>query len=201
VRRAALDGLAAAGPRASPYAGAALDALDPYLGTTEAAAKALVAMGRAVAPGVEQRAAAAPESLRPLFAAAARAVSLGDVAPVRETLARTFTRGPHDTGYVRIETLSAGGGKAYDHGTHRIQVAVQGTVYGPGRERAKRIAGMRTEENTTYNPFFLALQGRAAGSRLRMIMSPEVVLSPFAHMPQPGPSLPPGTAGDCACRR
>jgi hypothetical protein len=196
VRRAALEGLAAAGPRALPYAGAALDALDPFAGTAEAAAKVAVAMGPGALPEVQRRASAAPEALRPLFAAAARAVSLGDAAPVREALAQGFVKGPNDTGYVRIDTLFPGAGKPYDHSVHRIQVDVRGAVYGPGRERGKRIQGVRTEENTTYNPFFLALQGHPAGARLRMIMSPEVALSPFAHAPQPGPRLPPGTASD-----
>jgi hypothetical protein len=153
-------------------------------------------MGRAVVPEVERRVPAAPATLRPVFDAAARAVSLGDVAPVREALGRGFTKGPHDTGYIRIDMLSAGSGMPYDHGVHRIRVDVRGAVYGPGRERGKRIAGVRTAENTTTNPFFLALGGRSAGTRLRMIMSPETALSPFAEAPQPGPSLPPGTAAD-----
>jgi hypothetical protein len=196
VRRAALGGLAAAGPRASPFAGQAIDALDPYLGTAEAAAKALVAMGRGIAPEVERRGVSAAVPLRPLFEATARAVGSGDMAPVQGALARGFKKGPRDTGYVRIESLSRGTGTRYDAAVHRIQVEVSGGVYGPGREGAAPIAGRITADNTGSNVFFSALQGQPMGERLRLLMSPETALSPFTYTQHKGGDLPPGAAGE-----
>jgi hypothetical protein len=196
VRRAALDGLAAAGPRAAAYAVEVVDALDPYLGTAEVAAKALVAIGPGSASELERRAATAPEPLRPLLRATALAVGQGDLAPVRNALARGFKRGPHNEGYVRVDILEKGSGVPYNPAVHRIQVEAWGGVYGPGRERAARIEGVVTAENTTYNPFFLALQGRSRGERFRILMSPETALSPFAHSLKGGGKLPPGAAGE-----
>jgi hypothetical protein len=196
VRRAALDGLAAAGRRAVRFLDPMLSALDPFLGTTEAAARALVASGRGVAFEVELRGTGAPERLRPLYEASARAVLRGDVTPVQEALARGFRKGPHGKGYVEIETLAKGIGTRYDPRVHRIQVEVWGGVYGPGREKAQRIEGLITAENWTYTTFFLALAGRQKGERLRILMSPEVADSPFDHSRYSGGRLPPGAAGE-----
>ena len=82
VRAAAARSLAQLGPAAAPARLKLIAALDPFLGTGEAAAEALFAIGPAAQPDVEARARTAPRPLRPLAEATARAIQAGSLAPV-----------------------------------------------------------------------------------------------------------------------
>ena len=184
VRAAAARSAARRGPAALPLRGLLLDALDPLLGTAEAAAEALVAIGPGVLAELEARAVSAPAHLQPLFAATADAVRRGDAQRVREVLRRAFAHGPFDKGFVKIDVLSAGEGMAYDFHRHRIRVHFEGGVYGPGREQSRRARGTVTVDQPTSS-FHQALQDRRQGDHLRMAMSPEVAQSPFYAVPDP----------------
>jgi hypothetical protein len=178
VRAASARSLARLGPAASPARALLITALDPFLGTGEAAAEALVALGPDGAAEVEARVGAAPPHVRPLMEATVRAVRAGDLAPVRNVLGRAYTRGPNGIGYVRIDVLSEGRGPQYELNDRRIRVHVRGRPYPSSAE--KPVLDDTLTGDGPPNAFYAALAGRRGGDRLRLLMSPEVAQSPYA---------------------
>jgi HEAT repeats len=181
VRAAAARSLAQLGPAAAPARGKLLAALDPFLGTAEAAAEALVAIGPAAQPDVEARARSAPRPLRPLAEATARAIQAGSLAPVREGLRDRYAHGPGGAGYVDVEVLRHGGGQPYARSGSRIKVRFRGGPYTGTGASAPAIDGTLTVDNAP-NAFFSALDGRRPGDRVRLLLSPETIADPYAAM-------------------
>jgi HEAT repeats len=179
VRAAILRSLARLGPAAAPAREKLVAALDPFLGTGEAAAEALVAIGPAALASVEARARTAPRALRPLAEATARAIQAGDMAPVRQALQAAYGHGPGVTGYVDVEVLAAGEGQAYEPNGRRIKARFRGGPYSPSGPVAPLVEGTLTVDNAP-NAFFGALSGRRAGDRVRVLLSPEAIPDPYA---------------------
>jgi hypothetical protein len=194
VRAAAARSLAKLGPAAAPARGKLVAALDPFLGTGEAAAEALVAIGPPAQAGVEARARTAPRALRPLAEATARAIQAGSLAPVRESLRDRYAHGPGGFGYVDVEVLRSGGGQPYARSGYRIKVRFRGGPYSASMPVAPVVDGTLTVDNAP-NAFFSALDGRRAGDRVRVLLSPETIPDPHAAMAVVGnpPRLPVAT--------
>lgn len=194
VRAAAARSLAQLGPAAAPVRRKLIAALDPFLGTGEAAAEALVAIGPAAQPDVEARARSAPRPLRPLAEATARAIQAGSLTPVRQTLKDGYPHGPGGAGYVDVEVLRNGGGRPYARSGSRIKVRFRGGPYAATGAGAPAIDGTLTVDNAP-NAFFSALDGRRAGDRVRLLLSPETIADPHAALAVVGnpPRLPVAT--------
>jgi len=177
VRASAARSLARLGPEATPLIGPLVAALDPFLGTGEAAAEALVAIGPSALPEGERRARSAPPQVRPLAEATVRAVQARDMAPVRDALARRYGHGPGNVGYTYLEMLGEGSGEPYAD-EHRIHVRVHGGPYDPAGQGPRTIND-KLKAVSPPNAFFAALVGRRAGDRLKLILSPETAQSPY----------------------
>jgi hypothetical protein len=178
VRQAAARALAGLGPAAAPAQDRLLAALDPFLGTGAAAAEALVAIGPSALPAVEARLAAAPPHLRPLVAATARALRENNPALVPQALATAYRRGPQRDGYVYVEVLQPGDGRAFESWELRIRVRFSGAPYTASGPGIPRIEDSLVADGGP-NAFFSALQGRRAGDRLRLYLSPELQPDPY----------------------
>jgi hypothetical protein len=196
VRAAAARSLAQLGPAAAPARLKLIAALDPFLGTGEAAAEALFAIGPVAQRDVEARARTAPRPLRPLAEATARAIQAGSLAPVRESLRDRYAHGPSGAGYVDVEVLRSGGGQTYARSGYRIKVRFRGGPYTAAAPAAPAIDGTLTVDNAP-NAFFSALDGRRAGDRVRLLLSPETIADPHAAQAVVGnpPRLPVATGG------
>jgi hypothetical protein len=185
VRAAAARSLARLGPAAAPAREKLVAMLDPFLGTGEAAAAALVAIGAAAGPDVEARLRTAPGSVRPLVEATARAIQAGSMASVRQVLKETY-RERVNGGYVLVEEMGAGKGQAYEGNGRRIKARFRGGPYSPSGPGAPTVEGTLTVDNAP-NAFFGALVGRRAGDRVRVLLSPETIPDPYTAVPKVGP--------------
>ena len=186
-RAASARALARLGSAAAPARRRLIAALDPFLGTGEAAAEALVAMGTMAKADVEASARSAPRHVRPLVDATARAIATGTIAPVREALATAYEHPRGGEGYVDVEVLEAGQGKVYVRNGHRIKARIRGGVYTPGGPPPPSVDYTLTVDDAT-NALFGALAGRRAGDRLRVRLSPETIPDPYASYPTIRPS-------------
>jgi hypothetical protein len=187
VRAAAARALARLGPAAAPAQGRLIAALDPFRGTAEGAAEALVAIGPAVQADVDAAARAAPRHVRPVLEAASRAVATGTMAPVRETLARAYLHPSGDRTYADVEELQAGEGTPYAVHGFRIKARIRGGVYTPGGPPPPAVDYTLTVDDAP-NALFSALAGRRAGDRVRVRLSPETLPDPYWGFPTPRPS-------------
>ena len=178
VRVAAAQALARLGELAQPAGEPLAAALDPYLGTALAAGEALVAIGPGALRAIEVQQARAPGHLRPLLAAAARAVRVGRLEPLRDALAQHAPSGPHGRGFALVSVSRAGGGSLpYDPGRHRIRVSYTVSHY-PGPGRSPQAGGDRVTGEHATNAALLALHGRRAGDRVQVLLSPDIAQSP-----------------------
>jgi hypothetical protein len=194
VRAAATRSIAHLGPAAEPLRGRLIAALDPFLGTGEAAAEALVAMGTIAQADVDAAARSAPRHLRPLIDATARAIRTGTMAPVREALSTAYGH-PGGGGYADVEVLEAGQGKAYGPQGFRIKARIRGGVYTPGGPPPPAVDYTLTVDSAP-NAVFGSLIARREGDRLRLRLSPETIPDPYARFPTPRPpSVPQFPAG------
>jgi hypothetical protein len=185
VRAAVAGALARLGPAAAPVRGRLIAALDPFLGTGEQAAEALVAMGPVVVADVEAAARSAPRHTRPLVEATARAVRAGSMLPVREALSRSYARAG-EKGYADVEVLAPGDGKAYAPPELRIKARIRGGPYTPAGPPPPTVDYTLTATHAP-NALFAALAGRREGDRLRVRLSPETYPDPYAGFPTPRP--------------
>jgi hypothetical protein len=178
VRAAAARSLGKLGPPADRAGDALAAALDPYLGTAETAAEALVAVGPAALPAIEARRPRVPAPLSALAAATARAVREQRISPVRDELARGFQKGPFDKGYVKMDVLRAGAGATpYDPVKHRVTLHYVVQPYGgPGRSPDRTTDAIVSL--SAPNNALMALRGRRAGDVVRLLMSPDIAVSP-----------------------
>jgi len=179
VRAAAARSLAKLGPAAAPARAKLLAALDPFLGTGEAAAEALVAIGPAAQADVEARARTSPRALRPLAEATARAIGVGSMEPVRQALRDAYGHGPGVVGYVDVEVVGTGAGMAYAPSGYRIKARFRGGPYTASGRAPATVEGTLTVDNAP-NAFFTALAGRRAGDHVRLLLSPETIPDPYA---------------------
>jgi hypothetical protein len=184
-RAAAARALARLGPAAAPARARLVAALDPFLGTAEAAAEALVAMGTIAQGDVEAAARSAPRHLRPLLDATARAIQASSMAPVRQALSTAYARA--GDGYADVEVLAAGQGKVYSAQGSRIKARIRGGVYTPGGAPPTTVGYTLTADDAP-NALFSALVGRREGDRLRVRLSPEAIPDPYSRFPTPRPS-------------
>jgi hypothetical protein len=198
-RAAAARALARLGPEAAPARGRLVAALDPFLGTGEAAAEALVAMGAIAQPDVDAAARVAPRHLRPLVEATTRAVGTRAMAPVREALSTAYAHPRGGEGYADVEVLESGQGKAYAPRGFRVKARIRGGVYTPGGPPPPAVDFTLTVDDAP-NALFAALAGRREGDRLRLRLSPETIPDPYASFPTPRPSsvaqFPVGSGAD-----
>ncbi|HET6900407.1 MAG TPA: HEAT repeat domain-containing protein, partial [Vicinamibacteria bacterium] len=178
VRAAAARSLAQLGPAAAGARRPLLAALDPFLGTAEAAAEALVAIGPAALPDAEAHARSAPRPLRPLAEATARAIQGRNMAPVQQVLRDAYGHGPGVVGYSDVEVTRTGGGLAYAPNGHRIKARFRGGPYSPSGTVVPSVEGTLTVDNAP-NSFFAALVGRRAGDRVKVLLSPEMSPDPY----------------------
>jgi hypothetical protein len=185
VRAAAAWSLAKLGPAAAPARGKLVAALDPFLGTGEAAAAALVAIGPAARADVEARAHMVPRALRPLTEATARGIGTGSLEPVRQALGTAYAHAPGAVGYVDVEVVGTGKGMAYEPSGHRIKARFRGGPYSASGPTAPAVEGTLTVDNAP-NAFFSALAGRRAGDRVRVLLSPETNPDPYFAVPVAG---------------
>ncbi len=178
VRLAAAQSLGRLGPSAEGGADALALALDPFLGTGAAAAEALVTIGPAALPAIERRRATAPAHLSALLAATSRAVRERRVTPIRESLTRDFTTGPHGQGFVRVDVQRAGPGQTpFDPAKHRMTLRFTVQRYaGPGRS-PERTSDSVVSHHAGNNAIH-ALLGRRAGDTVRLLLSPDIAQSP-----------------------
>ena len=199
VRAAAARALARLGPAAASARPALVAALDPFLGTGAAAAEALVAIGPIALPDVEARAGSAPQHVRALVDATARAIRAGAMAPVVRALSTDYSRGPQGAGFIHVEVLGSGEGKAYAPTGHRVKARVRGGPYNPDGPPLA-LADHTLTVDSAPNALFHALIGRRAGDRLRIRLSPETLPDPYWGFPTPRPSsvaqFPVGTGAD-----
>jgi hypothetical protein len=197
VRAAAARSLARLGPGAAPVRGRLIAVLDPFQGTGEAAAEALVAMGRIAQADVEAAARTAPRHVRPLVEATARAIQSSSMAPVRTALSTAYRR--IGDGYADVEVLEPGEGKEYRAQGFRIRARIRGGVYTPGGTPPPAVDYTLTVDDAP-NALFAALAGRRDGDRLRVRLSPETIPDPYASFPTPRPSsvaqFPVGSGAD-----
>ena len=178
VRVAAARGLGQIGPPAHSAAGALAAALDPYLGTALPAATALVSIGPAALAALDEERSKAVARQQPLVTAAAQAVREGRVDAFRTALVKLVPAGPHGQGFARIAVLQAGNGRRpYDPGRHRIRVRYTVRRYpGPGRSPESDRDHITADQVTSRA--LLALQGRKAGDRVELLLSPDIAQSP-----------------------
>lgn len=187
VRAAAARSLARLGPAAAPVRGRLIAALDPFQGTGEAAAEALVAMGLVAQADVEAAARLAPRHVRPLVEATARAIPSSSMAPVRQALSTAYAHVRGEEGYADVEVLEAGQGKEYAPQGFRVKARIRGGVYTAGGPPAEAVDVTLTVDDAP-NALFKALAGRREGDRLRLRLSPETIPDPYASFPTPRPS-------------
>jgi hypothetical protein len=177
VRLAAVQSLGRLGPSAEGAAQALVSALDPFLGTGGAAAEALVTIGPAALPAIERRRPTAPPHLTAFVAATSRAVRERRVTPIRESLSRDFTAGPHGQGFVRVDVQRAGAGQTpFDPQKHRLSLRFTVQRYdGPGRFPERTTDSVVAHHAT--NNAIQALRGRRAGDTVRLLLSPDIAQS------------------------
>jgi len=178
VRIAAARSLGRIGSEAEIAADALAAALDPFLGTGEAAAEALVGIGPGSLAAIERRRRTAPAHLSAFLSATSRAVQERRVTAIRESLARDFQKGPHGHGFVRVDVQRAGTGRTpYDPATHRISLQFTVVRYdGPGRSTERSTDSVVSQH--AANSALQALQGRRAGDVIRLLLSPDIAQSP-----------------------
>jgi len=178
VRIAAARSLGRLGSEAEVAADALAAALDPFLGTGEAAAEALVSIGPGSLAAIERRRRTAPAYLGAFLAATSRAVQERRVTAMRESLSRDFQKGPQGTGFVRVDVQRAGAGRTpYDPAKHRISLQFTVLRYDGASRSTERTTDSVVSQHAA-NSALQALQGRRAGDVVRLLLSPDIAQSP-----------------------
>jgi hypothetical protein len=193
VRAAAATSLGKIGKPARVTAPALAAALDPFLGTAAAAGAALIAIGPEVLPIVDARLAAvsATDNARPVLAAVAATLRdpnrRDQLTPALEALAYGDRNHGNDRkyGFLKLEPLKTSArGRQYHPGKDRLRAHFTVLRYGqPGK------VPVETGETAVvvYQGFtqgVAALAGRRPGDRARLLMSPDIALSPVYGTPK-----------------